>query len=64
MAGKQKLFAKEIWKQIEQGEFVNGAYLPSERELARKYQLGRITVRLGLKLLLEKHVIETDSTRG
>ena len=64
MAGKQKLFAKEIWKQIEQGEFANGAYLPSERELARKYQLGRITVRLGLKLLLEKHLIETDSTRG
>ena len=64
MAGKQQLFAREIWKQIEQGEFANGAYLPSERELARKYQLGRITVRLGLKLLLEKHLIETDSTRG
>ena len=64
MAGKQKLFARERWKQIEQGEFANGAYLPSERELARKYQLGRITVRLGLKLLLEKHLIETDSTRG
>ena len=64
MASKQKLFANEIWKQIEQGEFANGAYLPSERELARKYQLGRITVRLGLKLLLEKHLIETDSTRG
>ena len=56
MASKQKLFANEIWKQIEQGEFANGAYLPSERELARKYQLGRITVRLGLKLLLEKHL--------
>jgi len=64
MAGKQKSFAQQIYERIKNGEFVNGTYLPSERDLAREYHLARITVRQGLKLLLEKHLIESDSTRG
>ena len=64
MAGKQKTFAQQMWERIGRGEFASGTYLPSERELAQKYHLGRITVRQGLKILLEKHVIEIDSTRG
>ena len=64
MAIKQQTFAKQMLERIERGEFASGTYLPSERDLAQEYHLGRITVREGLKLLLKKHIIETDTTRG
>ena len=51
MAGKQQNFARLMRERIERGEFASGTYLPSERDLAQEYHLGRITVREGLKML-------------
>ena len=64
MASKQEMFVKQMQERIERGEFPYGTYLPSERDLATQYKLGRITVRGGLKLLQEQHVLQIESTKG
>lgn len=64
MASKQEMFVKKMQERIERGEFPYGTYLPSERDLATQYKLGRITIRGGLKLLQEQHVLQIESTKG
>ena len=64
MAGKQEAFIRNILDRMEQGEFNNGSYLPSERDLAAEYKIGRITVRNGLQQLARKGFIKTESTKG
>ena len=64
MKFKHIQFAQAITRRIASGEFRDGIFLPSERDLAGEYQLSRITVRKGLKLLLEQKILQTESTKG
>ena len=64
MGKKQNMFVEDLMCRINSGEFPNGTFLPSERDLALEYQVSRITIRAGLKQLLEKHLLQTESTKG
>jgi DNA-binding FadR family transcriptional regulator len=46
------------------GEYLPGARLPVERELATELRVGRMTVRAALARLLERGLIETRRGRG
>ena len=58
------MFAEDLMCRINNGEFPNGTFLPSERDLALEYQVSRITIRAGLKQLLAKHLLQAESTKG
>lgn len=64
MATKKTVFTEKLLQRVVNEEFVNGAYLPCERDLAVEYGLSRGTVRKGLQALLEKQILRLDSKRG
>lgn len=48
----------DIRERIYRGEFELGNYLPSEKAFARQYQLSNKSVRQGLEILEQEHLIE------
>lgn len=55
---------EHIKDRIAQGVYRQGDLLPSERELMEELQVGRITVREGLRILSESGVIRTAKGKG
>lgn len=57
-------FVTELRASLRKGAVTAGEFLPSERELAEKHNLGRKTVRLALKTLEAEGVIATVPRHG
>lgn len=53
-----------ICSQIYEGVYKNGERIPSERQLALDYHIGRITVRKALELLEEENLIKREVGNG
>lgn len=56
--------AEELRRQIEAGELVPGARLPSERDLARQYGTARNTAREAIRLLSDAGLVTAEHGRG
>jgi GntR family transcriptional regulator len=66
-AGEQPRYlwlADLIRSTIERGHFADNTALPSERELAEKYEVSRDTVRKTVRLLEERGVLYSEHGRG
>ncbi len=61
---KYQILANSIFEKVRSGELARGAFLPCERDLANIYGFSRITVRSGLKKLVEENVIESVERKG
>lgn len=61
---RYKQLADIIRNAIEQGLLADNQALPSERELAEKYEVSRDTVRKSVRYLEERGVIYSDHGRG
>ena len=61
---RYKQLADIIRNAIEQGLLKDNQALPSERELADKYEVSRDTVRKAVRYLEERGVIYSDHGRG
>lgn len=55
---------QEITRQIQQGDYRTGDYLPSENELCRKYGITRTTVRKAMDELQKNGFIERHHGKG
>lgn len=53
-----------LQKQIEAGEYAVGARLPSERELAQRYEVSRMTARQALRALAQKGLTHSSVGKG
>jgi DNA-binding LacI/PurR family transcriptional regulator len=56
--------AQVIRDEIEQGRFVRGEFLPSERELSRMFGINRLTLRKGLAQLTDEGLLESVQGAG
>lgn len=56
--------ATELESRIAAGEFAVGAFLPSEQELARQFQVSLITVRGAMRVLVEQRLVERKPGKG
>lgn len=56
--------ATELEARIAAGEFAIGAFLPSEHELARQFQVSLITVRGAMRVLADQRLIERQPGKG
>jgi len=56
--------AEELMAQIEDGEYLPGAKLPTERDLAERYDVQRATVRKALGVLKDRGLIERVQGSG
>jgi len=63
-APRYRQLADAVRGAIEQGLLTDNQALPSERELAEKYQVSRDTVRKAVRYLEERGVIYSDHGRG
>ena len=63
-APRYKQLADVIRNAIEQGLLRDNKALPSERELADKYQVSRDTVRKAVRFLEERGIVYSDHGRG
>lgn len=61
---RYKWLAEVIRSTIEHGQFADNEALPSERELAEKYEVSRDTVRKTVKFLEERGIVYSDHGRG
>lgn len=61
---RYRQLADIIRSAIEQGHLTDNQALPSERELAEKYEVSRDTVRKAVRFLEERGVIYSDHGRG
>ncbi|MEJ6951816.1 GntR family transcriptional regulator [Natronospora cellulosivora (SeqCode)] len=59
-----KQIANDIIKEIHDGTYLPGSYLPSENKLANKYNVTRTTVRKALSILKNKGTIESYQGKG
>jgi GntR family transcriptional regulator len=55
---------EDLVRRIRQGEFKPGQQLPSEPDLARAYDVSRVTVREALKGLQQEHLVYVVHGRG
>lgn len=55
---KYLMIYQEISQQIERGEWAPGVQLPSENELAERYETSRETIRKALTLLAQRGFIQ------
>src|SRR5262245_41186548 len=55
---------EDLVRRIRQGEFKPGQQLPSEPDLARAYDVSRVTVREALKGLQQEHMVYVIHGRG
>lgn len=56
--------ADDVVARVERGEFVRGARLPSEADLAAEYGVAKMTIRRALEVLRERGIIRTLHGRG
>lgn len=56
--------AELIREKIEKGEYRFGQFIPSERELAQKYGVNRMTIRKALSLLIEAGLLLPKPGKG
>jgi DNA-binding GntR family transcriptional regulator len=56
--------ADDIAAKIESGDFPAGSRLPSEAELAERYEVAKMTVRRALEVLRERGMVRTLHGRG
>lgn len=56
--------ADALARQIESGELAPGAQLLGERELSKRFDASRVTLRRALIELRDRGLIDSDSTRG
>ncbi|MGX7030286.1 trehalose operon repressor [Vagococcus zengguangii] len=61
---KFKQIFHDLKLKIQNKEYENGTYLPSENELAKQYQTSRETIRKALNLLLEHGYIQKIRGKG
>lgn len=59
-----QLVLESIQESIRSGEFRPGEALPSERELAERYGVGKSSIREAVKMLQVLGVVETAQGRG
>ncbi len=56
--------SQRIFQKIEQGVYKYGDRIPSEKELAAHYGVGRLTVRRAIGLLAERGVLKSKQGKG
>ena len=56
--------ADDLAAKIESGDFPAGSRLPSEAELAERYEVAKMTVRRALEVLRERGLVRTLHGRG
>lgn len=64
MAAKYQNIAEELRIQIRAGQYASAAFLPTEFELCRVYNVSRQTVRQALSLLVDEGLIERRQGSG
>ena len=57
MPSKYKYFSEILEQEIKSGRYRAADILPGERTLAEQYSVSRVTIRAGIKLLVEKHLL-------
>jgi DNA-binding LacI/PurR family transcriptional regulator len=57
-------FAGRLRHEIRSGRYTTEQPIPSERELARKYGISRVTARRSLRLLCQQQLLEARPARG
>ena len=57
MPSKYKYFSEILEQEIKSGRYHAADILPGERTLAEQYAVSRVTIRAGIKLLVEKHLL-------
>lgn len=57
MASKYKLFADVLEQALRENRYQAGSILPGERALSELYSVSRVTIRAGMKLLVEKNLL-------
>jgi GntR family transcriptional regulator len=62
--GKAERFVEEIGAEIREGKLQEGDRLPSERELAERFNVSRMTVRRALQTLLGEGLLVSYPLRG
>jgi GntR family transcriptional regulator len=62
--GKAERIVEEIGTEIREGKLQGGDRLPSERELADRFKVSRMTARSGLQILLIEGLIVSYAGRG
>lgn len=53
-----------LWQQIEEGRYLPGQPIPSERELCRQYHISRITVRQAIAEMINEGVLYRKQGKG
>lgn len=61
---KYQIIYHELKRDIEEGGYLQGSFLPTEAQLMEKYQVSRTTVRKAESLLRQDGLIQTDQGRG
>lgn len=61
---RQSRIADTLRAEIASGDIAPGSQLPSEREIAERFQVARNTVRLGLSVLVSEGLIVSEHGRG
>lgn len=56
--------AADLAKRISEGEYVDGAYLPSEKDLMARYETSRTTIRRALAKVVADNLCEQVPNRG
>lgn len=64
LSPRYQQIADDLRRRIESREFTLNKPLPTERDLQRKYQASRNTIRDAIKLLAQQHLLETRAGRG
>lgn len=61
---RYRTIAGELRDQVAAGELIQGAVLPSEAELARAYEVSRVTVRKALEVLRDEGLVSSRQGFG
>lgn len=56
--------AEDIKQRIEEGQYPEGAYLPPEPELQKKYDVSRSTIRTSIKRLKDQGLVQIERGKG
>ena len=59
-----QLIANEIFRRISQDEYRTGAQLPTQNELAKEFNVSRITIKKAMDVLLDGGFIKTTKKGG
>ena len=59
-----QLIANEIFRRISQDEYHTGAQLPTQNELAKEFNVSRITIKKAMDVLLDGGFIQTNKKGG